>query len=145
MKQSASFAGVVLLAASLGYAASPERTAQFVSTPVTPLASVRLDSLPVTPAPVLKAGAVPRIVPRRDTWFHNQQRTDARPDNSAEQQPRRAPQTTVSAIVMLTNVAGIGYTSVMPPDTIGDVGPNHYVQMVNSYVGSQYLVFNKQG
>src|SRR5262249_8669322 len=30
---------------------------------------------------------------------------------------------------------------VVPPDTVGDVGPNHYVQMINSV----WRVFNKAG
>lgn len=32
-------------------------------------------------------------------------------------------------------------TTATPPDTVGDVGPNHYVQMVNS----RFQVFNKTG
>jgi hypothetical protein len=39
------------------------------------------------------------------------------------------------------NVAGIDNNS-NPPDTVGDVGPNHYVQMVNS---SFYQVYDKSG
>lgn len=36
---------------------------------------------------------------------------------------------------------GIGATGVLPPDTVGDVGPNHYVQAVNS----RFRVWNKTG
>jgi subtilisin-like proprotein convertase family protein len=38
------------------------------------------------------------------------------------------------------NAAAFGFR-VMPPDTVGDVGPNHYVQMVNSL----FRVFDKSG
>ena len=38
------------------------------------------------------------------------------------------------------NQAG-GCGNCIPPDTVGDVGPNHYVQMVNS----SYAVYNKSG
>jgi subtilisin-like proprotein convertase family protein len=38
------------------------------------------------------------------------------------------------------NAAAFGFR-VMPPDTIGDVGPNHYVQMVNSL----FRVYDKAG
>ncbi len=31
----------------------------------------------------------------------------------------------------LLNFNGQGYTGVNPPDTVGDVGPNHYIQMIN--------------
>lgn len=34
------------------------------------------------------------------------------------------------------NFPGIPFTGSDPPDTVGDVGPNHYIQMVN---GSEYL------
>jgi hypothetical protein len=39
------------------------------------------------------------------------------------------------------NFAGIAFTGPRPPDPIGDVGPNHYVQMVNV----QIAIFNKTG
>jgi hypothetical protein len=43
---------------------------------------------------------------------------------------------TFDAVVMApvagVNFEGIGATGVLPPDTVGDVGPNHYIQMVNS-------------
>ncbi len=32
-----------------------------------------------------------------------------------------------------------------PPDTVGDVGPNHYVQMVNSGFGSSYEIYDRDG
>jgi len=41
----------------------------------------------------------------------------------------------------MLNFAGIGSTGFVPPDTIGDVGPNHYVQMVNV----SFAIFNKSG
>ena len=42
----------------------------------------------------------------------------------------------------IQNFEGTGALSgVAPPDTDGDVGPNHYVQMVNS----KFQVFNKSG
>ena len=36
---------------------------------------------------------------------------------------------------------GISSTGYVPPDTVGDVGPNHYVQMVNS----SFSIFDKTG
>ncbi|MDP9360628.1 MAG: VCBS repeat-containing protein [Acidobacteriota bacterium] len=39
------------------------------------------------------------------------------------------------------NFDGIGATGFLPPDTVGDVGPNHYVQMVNSSLA----IYNKTG
>ncbi len=31
-----------------------------------------------------------------------------------------------------------------PPDTVGDVGKDHYIQMINSWDGSQFTVYDKQ-
>ena len=42
----------------------------------------------------------------------------------------------------MQNFAGMtNPDGVVPPDTVGDVGPNHYVQWVNLY----FQIFNKQG
>jgi hypothetical protein len=43
------------------------------------------------------------------------------------------------------NFAGIGFGGVYPPDTVGDVGPNHYIQMVNDVNGSRFQIWNKNG
>jgi len=40
------------------------------------------------------------------------------------------------------NFEGIGFTGVAVPDTVGDVGPDHYVQAVNK---TQFAVYDKQG
>jgi len=37
---------------------------------------------------------------------------------------------------------GISYTGATPPDTVGDVGPNHYIQMVNA---SYFQIWDKNG
>jgi hypothetical protein len=41
----------------------------------------------------------------------------------------------------ILNFGGIGFTNVAPPDTNGDVGPNHYIQIVNS----KFAIYNKSG
>lgn len=43
---------------------------------------------------------------------------------------------------------GIGFTNIHPPDTHGDVGPNHYIQVVNAAnpgVSSLFRIWNKAG
>lgn len=45
----------------------------------------------------------------------------------------------------LLNIAGGPYSGVSPPDASGDVGPNHYVQVINSNVGAVYRIYNKAG
>jgi hypothetical protein len=41
------------------------------------------------------------------------------------------------------NFPGLGYTGVNPPDTVGDVGPSHYIQAVNSGGGARVRIFDK--
>jgi len=43
------------------------------------------------------------------------------------------------------NFEGMPYTGVHPPDTVGEVGPNHYIQMVNSTVGTSVSIYDKGG
>ncbi len=43
------------------------------------------------------------------------------------------------------NFEGIAFTGVVPPDTVGDVGPNHFIQMVNSASGSDVAIYDKSG
>lgn len=45
----------------------------------------------------------------------------------------------------LANWEGIPHTGVLPPDTSGQVGPNHYVQIVNHPDGSQVRIWDKAG
>jgi hypothetical protein len=55
----------------------------------------------------------------------------------SERMPPPYPPDPAPAPLMSFN--GIGNTGWAPPDTVGDVGPNHYVQAVNT----DYAVFNK--
>ena len=41
------------------------------------------------------------------------------------------------------NFAGQGFTGVNPPDTVGDVGLNYYIQSINGSGGALYVVYNK--
>lgn len=44
------------------------------------------------------------------------------------------------------NIDGIGDLSgITPPDPVGDVGKNHYIQMVNAAGGSWFQIWDKQG
>ncbi|MEZ4768690.1 MAG: proprotein convertase P-domain-containing protein [Caldilineales bacterium] len=45
----------------------------------------------------------------------------------------------------LVNIAGQGYTGVNPPDTVGEIGPNHYVQMINGSGGALVRIYTKAG
>jgi uncharacterized repeat protein (TIGR01451 family) len=45
----------------------------------------------------------------------------------------------------ILNFAGQGYTFVNPPDTVGDVGTNHYIQMINGGGGAVLMIYDKAG
>jgi hypothetical protein len=62
---------------------------------------------------------------------------------SSQTRPEAAPEGGVTELLSgpVINVAGIT-ANANPPDTVGDVGLNHYVQMVNV---TQFQIFNKSG
>jgi hypothetical protein len=43
----------------------------------------------------------------------------------------------------LLNFDGQGFSGVNPPDTVGDVGVNHYIQAINDSGGTLYSIYNK--
>jgi hypothetical protein len=43
----------------------------------------------------------------------------------------------------IVNFAGQGYSGVNPPDTVGDVGPSYYIQLINGFGGSLVVIYNK--
>ena len=45
----------------------------------------------------------------------------------------------------MQNFAGPGFTGVAPPDTVGDVGLNHYIQMVNHTSAKMNSFLDREG
>ncbi len=41
------------------------------------------------------------------------------------------------------NFAGQGFSGVNPPDTVGDVGPDYYIQAINHSAGAQITIYDK--
>ena len=41
------------------------------------------------------------------------------------------------------NFPGQGYSGVNPPDTVGEAGPNHYIQMINDSSGTRVAIYDK--
>ena len=41
------------------------------------------------------------------------------------------------------NIAGQGFSGVNPPDTVGEVGINYFIQMINAGAGATVTVYNK--
>jgi hypothetical protein len=40
---------------------------------------------------------------------------------------------------------GLGFNGVFPPDTVGEIGPTHFVQMTNGRRGSEVAIFDRNG
>ncbi len=57
-------------------------------------------------------------------------------------QAAAAPATPNGFTTPIFNFDGQGYTFVNPPDTVGDVGTNHYIQMINSS-GTDVAIYDK--
>jgi len=80
-------------------------------------------------------------------------RSNKPPVNVPAPQPMRDPLLALQDAVKtpsvigapILNFAGGGFTGVVPPDTVGDVGPNHYIQVINAGSGAQFRIYNKSG
>ena len=111
----------------------------YVAPPTLPLETT---GLPPAPAIVHKPGALevrdvmplPRRKPSPDNFFTASQTANVQSWQGATAMP--AP---------LTTWEGIPHTGVLPPDVIGQVGPNHYVQMVNGGGGAHVRIWDKTG
>ncbi len=56
-----------------------------------------------------------------------------------------APEASVlDFLTPIINIDGQGFTNVNPPDTVGDVGPDHYIQMINGG-GTLISIYDKDG
>ncbi|MGB5057679.1 MAG: choice-of-anchor J domain-containing protein [Candidatus Promineifilaceae bacterium] len=66
-------------------------------------------------------------------------------DSLLEQQANAAPYAPNAFLTPILNFTAQDYTFVNPPDTVGDVGPNHYVHMINTGGGSSVVIYNKSG
>jgi len=103
-----------------------------VSTPV--VVSIDLSRLPRFEKPESATG--PHIVPR-----HRAEIPVSTVKKSFVDPLLQRQRTQASAPTPHLSFAGIGATGALPPDTVGDVGPNHYIQMVNSV----FAIYDKSG
>ncbi len=60
-------------------------------------------------------------------------------------QQSRAPQAISSFNTPSLNFDGAPYGSANPPDVVGDIGRNHYIQMSNTKSGAQVNIYDKSG
>ena len=114
-----------------------------VSDPVAAVSTQRLDALPEAVSeywldreinPRLSYGA------QLDVTYN----PDLGPDPLlAVQDAAATPDAPDGFETLLLNYNGQGFTGVNPPDTIGDVGPGHYIQMINNSSSSRVTIYNK--
>ncbi len=128
----------ILVATGLGASAS-ENNAPIVAGPFVPYRLERdLRTLPSW-SPSDLTDVVPAEVQRDQppidpTW------ANAPPQN--DQVVQRAIKAKANGgLVELLSFEGMGYTGLYPPDPIGDVGPNHYIQMINRL----FSIYDKSG
>jgi hypothetical protein len=88
------------------------------------------------------------VIVKEDLKLNGQQSTaKLAPKQRDQAMPEIAAFSQLSALsaaripVVTTNFDGIGATGFLPPDTVGAVGTNHYIQMVNT----AFAVFDKNG
>ncbi|MDH4171698.1 MAG: hypothetical protein OEW42_19110, partial [Acidimicrobiia bacterium] len=119
-----------------------------VSDPVFPVTSPRLDSLPPAPdEPDAPVQVPPRINPLAGEPDGGARGTRDRGDVPIDPLIDLEPGgTSARTPAVGLSFAGIGNPTACggcsPPDTNGDVGPNHYVQMVNA---TKVQIWNKAG
>jgi hypothetical protein len=143
--QTANQAGVRSAAGVAGLApAQQEPTGDLLaSEPVEPQLTGRLDALP----PASTEITLDREVnPRMN--FGAELAVDYNPDLGpdpllAVQEAAAAPDAPDGFETLLLNYNGQGFSSVNPPDTVGEIGPNHYVQMINGGSGTRVTIYNK--
>ena len=141
----------VLLASSLVSFAAPSEDYRVVqgaeqSAPMRARSvDVDLRDLPV--APDWQPGDAVREIPRRLT-SKPALRPQAAPvdvDPLLSAQEKVQPNDTRAFSTPALNFAGQGFSGVNPPDTSGDVGPNHFIQMINHSNGASFVVYSKTG
>ena len=120
--------------------AAPDLT---VSPPIIPSLTLTARDAPLYQAGPLSA----RDINPRQTWQRpiNPDRRGVGGQDPFLNRQAQTPPRTSSFLTPSLNFPGQGYTNVNPPDTVGDVGPNHYIQMVNGGGGALFRIYNKSG
>lgn len=126
------------------------RGASWVSEPVAPdFVIAALGEL--TPAVAWRPGDPIREVPRQ--FFGLTTRPAPVPANPASliddlavtQAAAHPTRQSEAFTTPLVNIAGQGFSGVLPPDPAGDIGSTHYIQAVNGNGGALYRIYDKSG
>lgn len=85
-----------------------------------------------------------REVNPRMSWNSNPLiRLQGQIDPLLEKQANAGAATDAAFQTPILNKDGQGFSNVNPPDTTGDVGPNHFIQIINANDGSSVVIYDK--
>ena len=112
---------------------------------VTPV-SIDVDLRALPPPPEWQPGDPIKEIPRRSYPRPGVQEPvvpDTGPDPLLEKQPTPPEPYTRDFDVPIFSIDAQNFTGVTPPDTVGDVGPDHYIHAVNTSGGSSIRIYDK--
>jgi len=130
---------------AMAYAQAPA-SPPYISPPVTPM-EVNVPPPPPTLKPAFPDVSEPMVTVPEGEPLPTQPppRRQPIPDPKIQSEAAGVSQAAIEAIGLISepivNTAGLT-SAANPPDTVGDVGPNHFVQMVNA---TFFQIFDKQG
>ncbi len=138
---------------SLGNKEKVVKTAQIqsFSQPVTPTLSTAVRDLPLVSADRnlnLAREVNPRIghqIPKNESSspFFAERVVEIETTELVETTDYRGPSN--NFLQPSLNIAGMGFNGVNPPDPAGAVGKDHYIQMINSPSGTDFVIYDKDG
>ena len=134
----ATFLGVLPVVAVPAVAQQDGNDAQIiVSNPVYPVLTMPASD---APTPVIVPAYPQEINPRKNyrTDFDPNFTVQGGPDPLLPLQLAAPPAAFDAFDTPIFNFDGQGYTFLNPPDTVGDVGANHYIQMINATLVAVY-------
>ncbi len=117
----------------------------FVSEPIAPTVTQAARDVPDAPPP---AFGVEKVEEDRQSYPRPGDQTVPRVDPGPAADPLlslqgQSARPGTRALTASLNFAGQGYSGVQPPDTVGAVGPSHYVQLINTSAGSNVAIYDK--
>lgn len=107
---------------------------------------IKIDLRLIPSTEAWKLGDSIKEIPRRHYRLQdlNIPKTSPRRDPLLDLQEKASPDTVNRAFSLPgLNFDGQGFSGVNPPDTVGDVGKNYYIQAINGSVGTRYTIYNK--
>ena len=114
-----------------------------VGDPVIPTETIALRDAPrYTPEPTLDREVNPRMSTNPD--FDPRREGVGGIDPLLALQAAVQPAAPSAFTTPILNYEGQGFSFVNPPDTVGEIGPNHYIQMINGG-GSSLVIYDKAG